>query len=70
MRHHLSRRLLPTAGAGLGAVITSIAISGCMIGGGGGSAAAVCKVWDTEGVALHNQFADAGSGQDPLAGLG
>jgi hypothetical protein len=60
------RSAFNTALGGLGCIF---ALSGCLFAGGG-SAAAVCNVWNTEGRALQHQFSSVGSGRDPLAGLG
>jgi hypothetical protein len=49
----------------------SVLLSGCLGFVGGRSVAAACKVWDTQGLALHNQLeqADSSAGSDPLAAL-
>lgn len=49
----------------------SFLLSGCLGLGGGRSVTAACKVWDTQGLALHNQLdnADSSASSDPLAAL-
>lgn len=52
----VSRRI----GAGLLALLLCAALESC--GGPSRSVAAVCKVWDTEGLALHDKYVRAGEG--------
>lgn len=50
------------------AVAVSLLLSAC--GSPERSAAAVCKVWDTQGLALHEKFEHADSGANSAGGVG
>lgn len=53
--------------APLAAVVLAASVSGC---GDTRSAAAVCDVWDRDGLALHDSFEQTGtSSDDPVSGL-